>query len=371
MFIDNLFIKRISLLLVLALLLTAFSPYIAKKSEAAALTNASIRLTRMAVGVAASSTNTILVVIKPASVATEAIVELGIPDVSNTGFTVDTGANAITHTTSGITSTGTSQVIYQGSTVFPMTSMTGLATAGDAGNNSTVQFTVGDLATTTLYGFFITGGITNSTTAGTKIITMSTKTAANASASDTQDVAVDVVGGAANTDQVSLSATVPATFNFALTAYTIPLGSLDVASAKTGSVTVDIDTNAANGWIAWIRSDNTNQVGAELDSAIDSISSSDSGSCVEAVVGAEGYVVDVNASAGTNGGGALSVASEYDCTDNTHGGVLGTSYEQIAQRTGVVESDTLTLETIVTISATNKAASDYADTWDVVGAGSF
>jgi hypothetical protein len=46
-------------------------------------------------------------------------------------------------------------------------------------------------------------------------------------------------------------------------------------------------------------------------------------------------------------------------------------YEQIAQSTGQADSDTLTLTAIVAISPVNKAASDYTDTWEVVGAGNF
>jgi hypothetical protein len=106
-------------------------------------------------------------------------------------------------------------------------------------------------------------------------------------------------------------------------------------------------------------------------STSDSISSTNTGSCVATSTGTKGYVVDVNAAAGSGGSGSLTVASEYDCTNGTDGGVISTAYEQIADRTGVVDSDTLTLTAIVTISASTKAATDYTDTWEVVGAGDF
>jgi len=209
--------------------------------------------------------------------------------------------------------------------------------------------------------------LTNPTSAnaGTKVINIATQ-ATGPTVIDSLDVAVDIT--ATNADQVTLYATVSATFNFAFSANTISMAALSTSARATGSVNADIDTNANNGWIAWMRSATT----ATLASATsgDSIFSTNTGSCVTATIGAKGYVVDVTASAGT-GTGVLTVATEFDCTDGQAGGVISTTYEQIAQRTGPVDSDTLALNSIVTISAITEAATDYTDTWQVVGAGNF
>jgi hypothetical protein len=351
--------QKISLFLIVIMLLQVIYPVlVAKKANAATLTEASIRLDRMGAAVAANATNAkILVVVKPTTVGTEATVKVGWPTTS--AFTVDATAANHTVSTTGLPST------YQGES---LTAWPGIGTASSVSGGD-VTFPSTDLTVGTLYGFFITGGITNPSAgnAGTHTVTITTQ-ATGPSTIDSQSVAVDTVG--TNADQVSVTATVPSSFNFALSGNSIALGTLSTSARTTGNVTVDVDTNANNGWVAWIRSEGAASTLASASTA-DSISSTNTGSCVTAAIGAKGYVVDVNAVAGTNGSGVLSVATEYDCTDSQAGGVIDTTYEQIAQRTGVIESDTLTLTAVVTISATTKAASDYTDTWEVVGAGNF
>lgn len=362
----NLSIRRISLALLLVILLNAVFPLLqSQQAHAANLTEASIRLDRMGALVAANSTNAkILVVAKVASTATEAKLKMTWPDSTSNAFTIDATNTNHTTSTAGLPAT------YHGEALVSWPSIGATATTvTDNGATTDVIFSSGDMTPGTLYGFWITGGITNPSNgnAGTNSIVVTTQTGADADI-DTASVAVDTVGTAG--DQVTLTATVPPSFNFALSGPSIALGTLSTSARTTGNVTVDIDTNANNGWIAFMRSEGA---AASLASATtgDSISSTDTGSCVTAAIGSKGYVVDVNAAAGTSAGGVLTVASEYDCTDGQAGGVLATSYEQIADRTGVVNSDTLTLTAIATISPTTKAATDYTDTWEVVGAGDF
>lgn len=341
--------------LLLQIILTAFLP---RPVYAGTLTEASIRLDRMGAAVAANTTNAkILVVAKAATTGTEATVKISWPTTS--AFTVDATAANHTVSTASLPST------YQGES---LVAWPGIGTASSVSGGD-VTFPSTDLTVGTLYGFFITGGITNPSAgnAGTKTVTITTQ-ATGPSTIDSQSVAVDTVG--TNADQVTVTASVPSSFNFALSGNSIALGTLSTSARTTGNVTVDVDTNANNGWVAFIRSEGA---AATLASAAtsDSISSTNTGSCVTAAIGAKGYVVDVNASAGTGAGGVLTVATEYDCTDAQAGGVIDTVYEQIAQRTGVVDSDTLTLTAVVTISTTTKAATDYTDTWEVVGAGNF
>lgn len=359
-------LRKISIVLLIAILVLIVSPYLpANKAQAAPLTEASIRLDRMGASIAANGTNAkILVVVKPASTATEANFKITWPDSTANAFTVDGTAGNHTTSTTGLPATYHGEALSSWPTIGATAS-----SVTDNGNTTDVEYSSGDLTAGTLYGFWITGGITNPSNgnAGTKSVILTTETSGPA-AIDTQTVAVDTVG--TNSDQVTLTASVDPSFNFALSGSSIALGTLSTSARSTGNVTVDVDTNANNGWIAWMRSEGAAATLASA-STSDSISSTNTGSCVTATIGSKGYVVDVNAVAGSNAGGALTVATEYDCTDNQAGGVISTTYEQIADRTGVVDSDTLTLTAVVTISPTTKAATDYTDTWEVVGAGDF
>lgn len=346
-------------ILILTLVLQAVSPYLfINKAYGAQLTEASIRLSRMSASVAASSTDPILVVVKPASTATEGKVKITWP--TSSAFTVNATNTNHTVTTTGIPST------YQGETLTAWPTIAGGASAAVTGGE--VVFTSGDLTPGTLYGFYITGGITNPATAnaGPHTVSIATQTAGNVDI-DTADTKVDIT--TTNSDQVTLYATVSATFNFALSGNSINMAALSTTARATGNITADIDTNANNGWSAWMRSEGGAATLASATSG-DSISSTNTGSCVTATIGSKGYVVDVNSTGGT-GTGTLSVATEYDCTDGQAGGVIGTTHEEIAYRNGPVDSDTLTLNAVVTISAVTEAAADYTDTWEVVGAGNF
>jgi hypothetical protein len=359
-------------LLILALLFNIVAPYFTGRMgsvHAAQLTEASIRLTRMSATVPASTTNPILVVAKPATTATEATVKLTIPDATANGFTVSTTASNHTVSTTGLPST------YQGETLTAWPDIDTASAASDGGNSTAVTFPSGDLTPGTLYGFYITGGITNpsSGNAGTKVITITTQ-ATGPAAIDSNDVAVDIT--ATNADQVTLYATVSATFNFALSANTISMDALSTSARAYGSVTADIDTNAGNGWVAWMRSEGGSATLASATTG-DSISSTNTGSPVTASIGSKGYVIDVGVTNGT-GAGTPNVSTEYDGgsddaanTSSTAGGVLSTSYEEIATSDGPGDSDGITLMSVVTISGVTEAASDYTDTWEVVGAGNF
>jgi hypothetical protein len=351
--------KKLALILVLSLLIQLVAPVFMKKTEASQLTEASIRLDRMGAGIAASTDDPILVVFKPTSTATEGKIVITWPTTN--AFTVSSTDADHTTTTTGIPST------YQGET------LVAAPTLGTPGAETTgvVTYTVGDLTAGTLYGFYITGGITNPATgnAGSKTVTIATTTSADA-AIDSATVTVDTTTTGA--DLVTVTATVGSTFNFALGSNAIALGALSSGSISTGNVTIDIDSNAANGWVAFIRSEGS---AATLASALsgDSIASTGTvNGTVETVsAGTENYVVDAATVQGGGGSGTITEATEYAGNGTTTGGTLTTSYNQIAQSTGQANSDTITLTALVAISTLTAAASDYTDTWEVVGAGNF
>lgn len=355
--------------LFLAVLLYTLLPFLlARPAHAAALTEASIRLDRVGASEEFNTTTgyKVLVVLKPATVGSIGKVRVTFPVSS--AFTLDTTATNFDTTITGLPST------YHGESLTGATVTNNEASAVSGG---AVTFDVTSMSSsTTLYGFFITCNATTCITnpssgnAGQHTITVETLTGASAQI-DSKSVVVDTVG--TDGDQVAVTATVAPTFNFALSGNSISLGTLSTSTQTTGNVTVDIDTNASNGYVAWIRSEGAADTLASA-TASDAINSTDTGACVDPARGSEAYLVDVNASAGTGAGGVLTVATEYDCTDtggDRQGGVIDTAYEQIADRTGVVDSDTLTLTALVDISAVNKAATDYTDTWEVVGAGDF
>lgn len=360
--------ERICYVLILTLVLQVLSPYFfVKQAHAATLTEASIRLSRMSATFAATSSYPILVLVKPATtIASGSSPKVRVTWPTSSAFTVNaTAANHDTNTTC-VPST------FQGESVDTLTITNNEASAVSSG---AVTYDVGEeLTSGTLYGFCTYGGVTNpaSGNAGTHVVTVDTL--ASSTLTDTSSVAVDVT--AVNADQVALFATVSATFNFALSANQVAMGALSSSARAYGEVTADIDTNANNGWAAWIRSEGGAATLASATSG-DSISSTATGSPVTATIGAKGYVVDVGVTNGT-GSGTPNVTSEYDGgTDDaangssTAGGVLDTAYEEIANSTGPGDNDGITLEAVVTISTVTEAATDYTDTWEVVGAGNF
>jgi len=378
------------LVIIFLLLLLTYAPYFQVNQAHAVvpLTEASVRLDRVGASEVFNTTTgyKILIVAKPASTATEARVKITYQDDTDTGFVINATATNHDTSTSGLPST------YQGESLIAWPTIQAEATSvTDNGNTTDVVFTSGDMTAGTLYGFYITCSsttcVTNPTTgnAGQKTITITTQTSAPADI-DTQSVAVDIT--TTDADQVTVTATVPPTFNFALSGNSIALGTLSTSAHTRGTITIDVDTNANNGYMTYIRSEGSAATLASA-STSDAISSTDpstdaSAEDVAASTGAEAYVIDVGATAGSNPSGTLSVANEYDGGDDatansssTAGGVLGTSatanggFEQFAQRTGVVDSDTLTLYAVVDISPVNKAATDYTDTWELVGAGNF
>lgn len=345
------------LFLVISLVLANFLTYFARPTYAAALTEASIRLDRMGESIAANTTTAkILVVFKPASTATEAKLKITWPTTS--AFTVNATASNHTVTDTGIPST------YQGEALVA-SGITSPATAVSSGD---VTFTIPDVTAGTLYGFYITGGITNpaGANAGTHLVTITTQTVAPADI-DTTQVALDTLSSATG-DQVTVTATVPPSFNFAIADSALALGTLSTGSVSTNAMSspIDVDTNANNGYIAFIRSEGST---ATLDSAStsDAISSTNTGSPVVCSAGSECYVVDAAVS------GTGTPTTEYDGNGTTSGGVIPVqpTYDEMVTATAPVNNDSITLTVIVAISPTNEAATDYTDTWQVVGAGNF
>ena len=174
---------------------------------------------------------------------------------------------------------------------------------------------------------------------------------------------------------MAVTATVPATFSFALSGNTDTFtGNLSTTTTSTSGRTVTISTNAASGWVAWVKSAN-----AALNSASTGSSIATAGSVDNAptdLASSTGYVLDVNITTDSGTGtGTITQASnygaEYNGTNSTSGGTLSTSFQPIAASDGTTDGDILTLIERAKISAVQAAATDYTDTLTVVAAGRF
>jgi hypothetical protein len=344
------FLRNISALNVSLMLFALVLPMLsASSAEAAGFQQASVRLDRLKASTATGGT----VCAKPATVATEADVQVVFP----TGFTVNGTASNWTVTTTGLPS---------GATAWP-----GAGTA-TAVSGQTVTFPSGDLTVGTLYCFNFSGinTLTNGTAGNDKAGSITTRTSAPA-AIDASSYALSIVSD----DQIVVSATVPPTFSFSLSGNTDAFTSdLSTSTTSTAGRTVTIATNAANGWVAWVKSAN-----AGLNSATTGASIATAGTVDNSptdLSSTTGYVLDVDVTADSaTGTGSVSQAAgygaEYNGTNVTSGGALSTSFQPIAAASGTTDGDVLTLTERAKISAVQPAAADYTDTLTVVAAGRF
>jgi hypothetical protein len=249
-----------------------------------------------------------------------------------------------------------------------VTAMPGIATADNVTSN-TIRFPVTALATSTTYGFFITGTglISNPSASNTINNIVFTRDSGDTTTGDTKTLVVPTISN----DQIAITATVAPTFTFVFGNNSQALGTLATGSVISGSGTgITITTNAQGGWTAWVRSTN-----AALTSAVASHSIATAGT-INATPntlspGTEGYVLDVDLTTDATDGGAVTLDAEYNGGSTSAGGTLSTTLQPIASANGTANGDVLTLIPRAAISGSTPAAGDYADTLTVVGAGIF
>ncbi|MBP6994201.1 hypothetical protein KBB12_03090 [Candidatus Woesebacteria bacterium] len=336
-----------------------------------------MRHSRMAISLAASPSDPILVIIKPMTAGTE--VSLGISFGS--GYTVDGTPGNIVVSTSGLPST------YHGLT--PISALPGIGSAASAVSGQNVTFTSSDLTVGTVYGFFITGGVTNPSSSGSRVNIISTHTdgtpdfAAYTDAIDGSRIGMYFVsdyGAATDGDQIVLIAKVAPTYTLVLSADSVTLDTALATveypgGAQNGAVspvTATVTTNANNGHVMWLRANSS----SGLTSALAGASIAFSGTAADATpttlsAGTEGVVVDVDST--TNGSGSLTIASEFNGASTSAGGTPSTTFQEAASAAGPVggTGDIVSIIPRVAISATTQAADDYTNTLTVVGAGDF
>jgi hypothetical protein len=346
-------------------------PMLVGRSSAASLSNSYIRLTRMKTATGGSSAVDLRIVFKTTSTA------------GATGFTVDmngtdTGtarwtdaANSGAVATSGMTVTNVSGGCDVGAT-----QPAGSASVSGATSILTVTG-VTALSANTIYCWDITkaatGVVTTPTVAGEYHPTITETGGATDSVTD----AIRIVSN----DQITVNATVPPTFNLAISgcasntdAFTTNLTA--TTHTSTSGCTITINTNAKNGWYAWAKDSNSGLASTVASHTVASVTAG-SQSDLNTTHGTEGYGLAITSI--SQGGacastcGVTSAVSAYDSTASAGvnglvGGIDGT-LRNVASSTGVANAATLTVKERANINVTTQAATDYTDLVTIVGAG--
>jgi len=317
-------------------------------ASAASLGQVLVRFDRMKISTATTGT----VCAKPATAATEANVVVTFP----TGYTLGTAANFTVDATTNTASWPA------GGTAWPS-----IATATNV-TGQAVTFPSGDLTVGTLYCFnwINSAAVTvksSATSSNTGTVTTNTVT----------PTAIDTAGystASVTDDQIVVTATVPAIFQFALSGNTDALGTLSSAAVTSSPTprTATVSTNAKNGWMVWAKDLNSGLTSATVSSTI---ASTTPGTNSTQVAGTAGYNTGVTSGGQTGGTGTITVATAFDGTTLNHGGGLDTTLRLIGSSNGTADTAVLSLKNNVAISGITPAAGDYTDTITVVGAGLF
>lgn len=177
----------------------------------------------------------------------------------------------------------------------------------------------------------------------------------------------------ASADQISVSASINDTFNFALANTTDNLGTLTTGSVSTSPTppTATINTNAKNGWLIWAQDSNAGLKSASAGNyTIPSNYSGSTGSNSTLSAGTEGYNLGATSSQ-TGGSGTITVDAVFVGGVLGKGGGLGAALQILATSTGTANNAVLTLKNNAAIKGDTPAATDYADVETIVGAGQF
>ncbi len=250
--------------------------------------------------------------------------------------------------------------------------MPGSHTAAGAAQVVTISG-ITDLTVGTLYGINIATGITTHATPNAYPVTVTTRTSVPATI-DTSTVTTRVIAD----DQVVVTASVGATFTFALSANSAALGILDSGGVSaTTPITATITTNAASGWYLWARDANNNGSGrgALMSAGSGSyIASSAAPGAASAILtaGTEGYGMGATVTHNT-GTGSPTVNAAYDGSTNKVGTLDPTQYRPVSSSNGTATGtgDVTSLIFRAAISTSTPPAADYSDTVTLVAAGSF
>ncbi len=363
----------------LVVVVSVFAPAFTPVHAATSLTNTYVRLDRMKAATASS----LRIVFKTSSQSalTENKVSIKLANyyddttgaVANKRFTINATQTVSVATCAAET----------GATALPTgTTLTAAGdnsfSAGSAGppvvqpTGKTITISnVSDLTPSTSYCVDLTGSaITNPTTTQGYTGTISTLTSGSALI-DTTDVGLRIISD----DQIVVSAVVPPTFNFVLDgnidAFVTQLdpATVSVTSGRTATIT----TNAAHGWIAWVKDSNQGLTSASAPYTIPTIANSTAGAPETLTAGTASYALDVALITNGQTSGSVTIDSEYNggSTPTNQGGTLFSTYKPIGTGSGTTNGDVIKMFELAAINGSTPAGTDYTDTLTVVGAGNF
>jgi len=338
-------LSRAGLLGLCALMIVANLFVLVGHSSAASLTNSYIKLNRMK----AATDSTFRLVFKTTSSAGAT----GLTINFGSSWTTNSGTVSTTQAISGVSGCDVSATALPGGSL------------AASGSSSTITVTsITALSASTVYcADFTTAAAVHNPTAGTynPVVTET------GGATDSTTLAVSVVSN----DQITVSATVSPTFSFALSTNTDSFtGALSssAATATTG-VTLTVNTNAKNGWYAWVADSNT---GLTSTLASKTIASLTPGSADTLSNGAEGYIFMPTTTSGGTGGCTTPSYGNFNSNGTTTGSGLNSTLTQFASCTsGSAINTQISLKEGATITGGTAAASDYTDLITVIGAGNF
>ncbi|HEY4161154.1 MAG TPA: hypothetical protein VGM08_03770 [Candidatus Saccharimonadales bacterium] len=273
---------------------------------------------------------------------------------------VSTSYNSVSCATITGASTGLPGTLTSSGNTSPSITVSG---AGALTLGTSYCFVVGTFAAQT--------AVTNSSSANAYAVTLT-------DGSDTGSGSVDVI----SSDQVSVSATVPASFTMSI-ANTADNFSANLSSASVGSTSGDnitINTNSSHGWFVWASDANIGLKSPTAGSSGYTIASGNSNGPVAAGTnttlssGHEGYVLGIssgNITQGSGSGGTTSAATAFASSGTGNGAGLNTTPAIIASSTGTANAAIIKPVQYAGISGITPAGTDYTDTITYIGAGSF
>jgi len=354
----------ISLILNISLLLLVFYPFLSAPQPTFASANGFLRLDRDA----ATSPLSGVVCMKSSQTAggvQKVIVSFpasfSLTGAANT-WTVDTTpANMPQGATSGDAFTATAWPSIAGPTVVDNATKAAIFTSTDL------------TVSTNTYCFHFTAGTSTVGAAGDSSGSVLTYNNTSGALVENLGYGISVSTGASS-DLVSVTASVSASFTFALSGgvpvntLALPLGVLNSSTTVTTPyrVTATVGTNAGNGFLAWVKSANGG------------LKSNATGQTIAYAGSYNGSLTDLSGTTGAGvfavtGTGAPTIAPEYASGDagTSVGYVSTTNYDLMASKTGYQSGTTFTIGARAKPAASVPAGTDYTDTITVVASGSF
>jgi hypothetical protein len=339
--------RRIALVLALLLTVSALVPAMA---NAGALSNTYLRLDRMTA--ASVNTGMRLVFTTSPDVATDDNIRLDF------GAAWGSASGSLNTTQSASSASCAAET---GATALP-----GTLAADDNGTAIEVSG-VTTLAASTAYCVDFTSAVTLPS-AGEYYVMIETRN--STTVNDSARVAVRVVSN----DSITVTASVPPTFDFALDANTTAFTSELTPGTKrtTTARTITVNTNAKTGWVAWLRNQDTNGLYSAGVNANIAPTTPGTAVDVDAAASTEQYVWGVTSLTQGAGAGTPAIVGAYDASGGTNeGSGVDNTYRQVASSSGTSQNAVVTLVSAATISPITPAASDYTDIIQVIGAGNF